>query len=361
MSAVRWRRRLFCAGFLPVLFLLLAAGPAFGADDPLHGAVPLYLDRAAEQTVSGALHDGHQTELYRLDVKQSGTLRWKLTFDLAALDVRLLNSDGQVIKAWYQRWDAALQIGSGEIRFSAEPGTYYIQLKRRNGDGNYQLTQSFDEEKTTEQQPNDTLEQAQPLALGDTAYGVIGIGYARNARDQDVYRLEIPAAKNITFTLNSALSGAYLHIYDAEGEQVHYAFATADSDTGCSRIRRTYRLAAGTYSLLVKGGSDTGAYTLKAAAAVPPAKTAIRSLVRRSRYQNLQISLKEVKGAEGYQICIAEDAGFQKVRRYRKTKPASSYHLAKGKTYYVKARAYRKNSEGGYIYGRFSKVKKIRL
>ena len=39
----------------------------------------------------------------------------------------------------------------------------------------------------------------------------------------------------------------------------------------------------------------------------------------------------------------------------------SSYHLAKGKTYYVKARAYRKNSEGGYIYGGFSKVKKIRL
>lgn len=86
-----------------------------------------------------------------------------------------------MIKTWYQRRDETLRTGSGEIRFSVEPGIYYIQLKRRSGDGNYQLTQSFDEEKTTELQPNDTLEQAQPLALGDTAYGVIGIGYARNS------------------------------------------------------------------------------------------------------------------------------------------------------------------------------------
>lgn len=359
MSLGRRKKRWLCAGLASVLFLLTT--PVFGADSPLHAAVSVHLDQAAEQTLSGALNGGHQTELYRLDVKQSGTLRHKLTFSLAALDVRLLNQDGQVIKTWYQRRDETLRTGSGEIRFSVEPGTYYIQLKRRSGDGNYQLTQSFDEEKTTELQPNDTLEQAQPLALGDTAYGVIGIGYARNSRDKDVYRLEIPAAKNITFTLNSALSGAYLHLYDAQGEQIKYAFAMTDKNTGRNQIRRTYKLAAGIYYLLVKGGSDTGAYTLKAAAAVPPAKTAIKSLVRRSQYQNLQINLKKVKGAEGYQIYIGEDAGFKKVQRYRKTKLTSSYHLAKGKTYYVKARAYRKNSEGGYIYGGFSKVKKIRL
>lgn len=356
MTAKRKPQKLICLGAaLALCFSLIT--PVTAADDPLASAVPVSM----EQTMNGTLTAGHQTDLYRLDVQSSGTLTYKLEFYMAALDVRLLNQDGQVIKAWRQRQDGGLQPGSAVIGFSVEQGVYYVQLKRRSGDGAYTLIQTFDGAKTTEIQPNDTLETAQPLILGETVWGVIAVGYEKNARDKDVYKFDVPASKNITFTLSSRLSGVYIHLYDAEGEEIKYAFGAADKNTGRSRISRTYKLAAGSYYLLVKGGSGTGPYSLKAAEAAPPAKTAVKSLIRRGQYQNLQVNLRKAAGAEGYQICISTNAGFKQAVTYRKTKLSSSYHLAKGKTYYVKARAYRKNSEGGYIYGKFSAAKKIRL
>lgn len=360
MTAKRKLQKLLCLGAaLALCFSLIT--PVTAAAGPLASAVPVSMEHGVEQTMSGTLTAGDQTDLYRLDVQKSGTLNYKLKFYMSAVDILLLNQDGQAIKTWYQRWDENLKLGSAAIRFSVEPGIYYVQVKRRGGDGAYTLTQTFDEAKTAEIQPNDTLETAQPLTLGEAACGVIAVGYEKNARDKDVYRFEVPAAKNITFTLSSKLSGAYIHLYDAEGEEIRYAFGMADKNTGRNNISRTYKLAAGSYYLLVKGGSDTGAYTLKAAVAIPPAKAAVRSLIRRSQYQNLQVDLKKVSGAEGYQIYISADAGFKKAQVYRKTKISSSYHLAKGKTYYVKARAYKKNSEGGYIYGKFSAAKKIKL
>lgn len=335
--------------------------PVYGlaAETPLNGAVSVSMDQP--QTLRGALDEGCKSRLYRLDIEETGTLTYQLEFQIQAIDLRLFNENGQPVRTWYLRWDEDLRQGSREIRFSAESGVYYLQIKRRGGEGAYTLTQTFAVEKTTELQPNETLEQAQPLALGQTAYGVIAVGFEKNARDRDVYRLDVSKTKNITFDLRSKLPAAYLHIYDAEGGEIRYAFAAADKNTSQNRISRTYRLPAGRYYLLVKGGSDTGAYTLRAAAAVLPGQTAVTSLARRSVWQNLRVRLKQVKGADGYEIWTADNARFQKAAKYRKTKLSASFHMPKGKTWYVKARAYKKNSEGGRMYGRFSKVKKIRL
>lgn len=68
---------------------------------------------------------------------------------------------------------------------------------------------------------------------------------------------------------------------------------------------------------------------------------------------------------KGYQIIYATNSKF----KGKKTKTVSkanitSYTLTglkKGKTYYVKIRAYKKNSKGKNIYGKYSVIRKLRM
>lgn len=337
--------------FIALSLCLSLVTPVVAAADPLEEAVSVGMD----QTMSGQLSRENNTDLYRLDVQSSGVLNYKLKFYMTGMYMRLLDQDGKEIKRWYQFWDSSLQMGTLTTDFAVEPGTYYIQLQWNNADGSYTLEQTFEKAESTEVQPNDSLEQAQRLTLGDKAYGVLGFD------DKDVYKVVVPKTKNITLTFTSKLAGAYLYLYDADGKELKRAFALADSNTGINKIQKIYKLPAGTYYLLIKGNNDTGSYSLKAAATAVPAKAVIKSLSRRSQYANLKISLKKASYAEGYQIYIASNSKFKNADKYQTTQLTANYHKAKGKTFYVKVRAYRKNSEGGYIYGKFSAVKKIKL
>lgn len=80
-----------------------------------------------------------------------------------------------------------------------------------------------------------------------------------------------------------------------------------------------------------------------------------------SKKRQLAVKIKDVKGAGGYQICYAENASFKKSRKSLNTTKTSKKisKLKKGRTYYVKVRAYKKDSCGKRIYGKYSKVKRI--
>lgn len=76
--------------------------------------------------------------------------------------------------------------------------------------------------------------------------------------------------------------------------------------------------------------------------------------------RKLQININAIKGVKGYQIVYAEKSnfrGFKKVNTAKTTAVISK--LAKNKTYYVKVRAYKKDSAGKTVYGAYSTVKKI--
>lgn len=78
--------------------------------------------------------------------------------------------------------------------------------------------------------------------------------------------------------------------------------------------------------------------------------------------KKLKVTIKGVSGADGYQIVYARNAKFKKGKKSvftaRKSKKLSG--LKKGKTYYVKVRAYVIDSSGAKVYGKYSKVKKIK-
>ncbi len=79
--------------------------------------------------------------------------------------------------------------------------------------------------------------------------------------------------------------------------------------------------------------------------------------------RQMAVKIKSVKGAKGYQIQYAESPSFKKGRKILDTGKSSKKisKLKKGRTYYVKVRAYKKDSCGKKIYGKYGKVKNITI
>lgn len=76
-----------------------------------------------------------------------------------------------------------------------------------------------------------------------------------------------------------------------------------------------------------------------------------------------KVTLQKVSGADGYEIVYSTDKKFKKnVKKGTVTGTSKTLSkLTKGKTYYVKVRAYRKDSTGAKVYGSFSSVKKVKI
>ena len=92
-----------------------------------------------------------------------------------------------------------------------------------------------------------------------------------------------------------------------------------------------------------------------------PGKPIISS-VRNVTGKKVIVKIKmKVKGAKGYQLTYATNSKFTKGKKNIDMKSTSKTitKLKKGKTYYVKVRAYVKDSKGKRVYGKYSNVKKV--
>ena len=78
--------------------------------------------------------------------------------------------------------------------------------------------------------------------------------------------------------------------------------------------------------------------------------------------KKMTVTMKKVSGAAGYQVVYATNSKFtgKKTKNTSKTSLTLT-DLTKNKTYYVKVRAYKKDSTGKKIYGGYSSVKKIKI
>lgn len=94
-----------------------------------------------------------------------------------------------------------------------------------------------------------------------------------------------------------------------------------------------------------------------------PGKPSIKSVKNTGKKKMVVKLKKKVKGAAGYQIVYATNKKFTQNKKTVTTKSTSKTisKLKKGKTYYVKVRAYTKDSKGKKIYGKYSGVKKVKI
>ncbi len=87
------------------------------------------------------------------------------------------------------------------------------------------------------------------------------------------------------------------------------------------------------------------------------------SSVKNSNNKTCTVKAKKVSGAAGYQYLLATDKKFKKnVKKVSAKKTTATFKkLKKGKTYYVKVRAYKYDSANNKVYGSYSSVKKIKI
>ena len=111
---------------------------------------------------------------------------------------------------------------------------------------------------------------------------------------------------------------------------------------------------------------DTSAkcdYTLYAKwTKVKVAKVSITS-AKNSKSKQILLKYKKVSGVKGYEISYSMDKKFKKAVTKKNTAKTSYTikKLKKGKTYYVRIRAYKVDSTGGKVYGKYSSVKKVKI
>ena len=84
---------------------------------------------------------------------------------------------------------------------------------------------------------------------------------------------------------------------------------------------------------------------------------------KNSKGKKIVLKSKKVSGAKGYEISYSTDKKFKKaVTKKNTTKTSYTISkLKKGKTYYVRIRAYKVDSTGKKVYGKYSSVKKVKI
>lgn len=94
-----------------------------------------------------------------------------------------------------------------------------------------------------------------------------------------------------------------------------------------------------------------------------PGKPVISSLTNTAA-NSMKVALKgKVSGAAAYEICYADNSSMKNAESIYTTayKGRTIKPLTTGKTYYVKVRAYKKDSTGAKVYGSYSAAKKVTL
>lgn len=91
-------------------------------------------------------------------------------------------------------------------------------------------------------------------------------------------------------------------------------------------------------------------------------KKATVKKVTSSKKKTMKVKIKKIV-ADGYQVVYATNKKFTKGKKTKNTKKTTVTikKLKRKKTYYVKVRAYRINKDGEKVYGKFSKVKKVKI
>lgn len=93
---------------------------------------------------------------------------------------------------------------------------------------------------------------------------------------------------------------------------------------------------------------------------VKVAKAKIKT-AKNSSSKKIKLTLKKISGVNGYEIRYSTDKKFKKsVKKVTSKKTTKTItKLKKGKTYYIKVRAYKLDSKGKKVYGKYSAVKKV--
>ena len=117
------------------------------------------------------------------------------------------------------------------------------------------------------------------------------------------------------------------------------------------------KVVSGTQEEISTETSQTTKVTIPGQVKITSAKNKKKSIV---------VKWKKIKSVSGYKVQYALDKKFTKGKKIKNISSASKTShtigkLKKGKTYYVRVRAYNKDSKGNIVSGKWSSVKKVKI
>lgn len=194
------------------------------------------------------------------------------------------------------------------------------------------LMESFKETQTAN---NDSFDDADTISLSKQYKGVI----AENDT-KDYFKFKVPATGKVHVNVTHAIAG--VSIYNTSNKQVY-----SGNHQG-NMVDEDVTLSAGTYYLVFTRsdysyGYGTGSYSFKLDYTMSSPKI---SSVKNSGKKKMTVKWSKVSGAKGYELQYTKDKKFKSGITKKTLKPSvrtvSYSKLAKGKTYYVRVRAYTK-------------------
>lgn len=189
------------------------------------------------------------------------------------------------------------------------------------------------------------------------------------ARPDDIAIRDQIRTKSFTLTVEKKAQEVFTVTFNSDGGSSVKRQSVKDGNKAAAPKNPTKKgyTFAGWYNGKTKynfNSAVTKNLTLKAKWNKVTVKTPTKPALKNKKSKQLTITYKKVSGAAGYKVTYSTDKKFKK--KATKTKELTKTTLTlkklkKNKTYYVKVQAYKKDSKGGKVYSKFSKVSKLKI
>ena len=202
-------------------------------------------------TVRGELTSSKDRGIFRYNLAEPGRFTMNVTSGTLSswVYIRWLDSNGTQIR----NNDTSLSSAYNQS-MDLEAGVYYIEVVRQSATGTYNLRGDFSAAGNNEIEPNNILETAQLLTLGQTVKGFLSY-----QDDRDIYRYNLtqPGRFTMNVTGGTLSSWVYIRWLDSNGIQIR------NNDISLSSAyNQSMDLEAGVYYIEVVRQSATGTYNL---------------------------------------------------------------------------------------------------
>lgn len=352
-------------------------------------------------TTTGFFSDNDKTDFLKVDVPQSGKINFT-TEGSEGFEIYIYPSNDLSSNITYFYTDYNSNLGKAYDDTDSiylVSGTYYFKVSGYSNNS-YTISTTFTPANESFSESldvnNDIIGNANPIAL-DTAYN----GMLAKNDEVDFYLFTVPTG---TQTINiSADNYIYFSVYSTNGNRLAGEwYAYMNDSTGRADRSESVSLDAGTYCLKITRSSSGGFYSFSINSphqhaynysyTVAPTyttkgydifacscgdsyatnytpvkklgKVKLNSVSSVKKKHSIIAKWNKKSHASGYQIYYSRNKNFKKTVAKvlvsgGKTTSYKGKNFTKGKTYYVKVRAY-KNVDGKRVYGKWSVVKRVK-
>ncbi len=217
------------------------AADRYEENDTRDKAYPLFRN----SSIRGTFHKVNDHDWYVLHIPTAGKLDIEISVDTVRMDPVLViekpnESTAQMVD------DGNIHNGQGEhVSIEVVPGKYYLLIHDYEGNpvnGEYEMKLTYLAEQPDFNEPNNTLEQATPIALEKPVYGTLPV-----LSDFDWFRFEVKEKGAVRLSLSEIPPDTKLRMawYDDQRKTIEYRQLGAN-ETDWQVIRN---VDAGTYYL----------------------------------------------------------------------------------------------------------------